>query len=426
MTKSSTRQNKTFVKIFSLLLAILLWSFVMRSENPKITMEIRNIPIIMENMKSVEEKGLIILQPLEPKINVEVKGKRNILHRLDRNKIIASVDMSKIDEENEIAPIHVTLPKEVELAGLSSNEITFHIDHMEQKTIQLTIEKIGELPDKLLVVDNIQLSPNSITMKGPSSRLQRVDRARVLVDLSTVTENDIVNRSIELVDKDDEIVEGVDLSTSSTNVSIHLHHSKQVDVELITQGEVNNHFFLESLELIDKKVLITGPQNKISSIEKIETLPIKLDELDKSTTWEQALNLPDQIEITGEKDTVRVKAIVDNIQERKFEIPGNRIEVHDVREGTEYQLNMTGKIQVILKGSKKDLDNINTDKIQLSISLGNNLEGSYSLPIQVQVPEPLQLHSITPGQIKVEIHKALVEEENPSIDGDNSKDEPEE
>ena len=69
---SKFKDNNMIAKILSLVIAILLWSYVMGVENPNESITIRNVRVNFQNMDSLEQKGLILLSPSEQFVNTKI------------------------------------------------------------------------------------------------------------------------------------------------------------------------------------------------------------------------------------------------------------------------------------------------------------------------------------------------------------------
>ena len=87
------KDNNMLAKILSLVIAILLWSYVMGVENPNETITIRNVRVNFQNMESLEQKGLILLSPSEQFVNIKISGKKNDLDKIRQGSIYATADL---------------------------------------------------------------------------------------------------------------------------------------------------------------------------------------------------------------------------------------------------------------------------------------------------------------------------------------------
>ena len=98
---SKEKENNITVKIFALVIAIILWSYVMSEVNPKITKEFRNIDVNFTNLDALDEASIVLVEPEELKINVKVTGRRSDVIKLTEDDIIAKTDLSGYTEGNK-------------------------------------------------------------------------------------------------------------------------------------------------------------------------------------------------------------------------------------------------------------------------------------------------------------------------------------
>lgn len=65
-------KNDWTLKVFALIIAIVLWSYVMSEVNPVMTEEFRNVKVNILNEASLEREGIVILEP-ENIDNIDIK-----------------------------------------------------------------------------------------------------------------------------------------------------------------------------------------------------------------------------------------------------------------------------------------------------------------------------------------------------------------
>ena len=58
--------NKTFRIVASLIIAVLLWAYVIGTKSTSTTQEISNIPIILNHTVELNERGLAVSSMTEP------------------------------------------------------------------------------------------------------------------------------------------------------------------------------------------------------------------------------------------------------------------------------------------------------------------------------------------------------------------------
>ena len=91
-------QSKTAMKVISLLMATILWGYVIWETNPVIKPTIGNVPVQMLNTDSMEEKGLIILNPQDYTVDVKVQGKKIDAGNIKAGDIRVTADLEGCGE----------------------------------------------------------------------------------------------------------------------------------------------------------------------------------------------------------------------------------------------------------------------------------------------------------------------------------------
>ena len=90
--------NKTFLRIFSLVAAVLLWMYVMGEVDPTKTSVVSNITVSFMNSDVLAEEGLAPIENENMQISAKIKGKRSLVNDVKRNGMSAYVDVSSCKE----------------------------------------------------------------------------------------------------------------------------------------------------------------------------------------------------------------------------------------------------------------------------------------------------------------------------------------
>ena len=90
------KESNGLTVLLSILIACILWIFVVSAENPDIHDAIRNIPITMTGVEHLEESGLVLTGQSMDDVDLQLTGKRNALVNLTNKNILVSADLSPI------------------------------------------------------------------------------------------------------------------------------------------------------------------------------------------------------------------------------------------------------------------------------------------------------------------------------------------
>lgn len=91
-------KNKIPALLLSLIVALALWLYVVTTVKPETDQSFYNIPVALENERSLERQGLMLVSSDEAVVSVKLHGRRAELNKLDRSNIQVTVDLSTVSE----------------------------------------------------------------------------------------------------------------------------------------------------------------------------------------------------------------------------------------------------------------------------------------------------------------------------------------
>ena len=141
-------------------------------------------------------------------------------------------------------------------------------------------------------------------------------------------------------------------------------------------------YVLEKSELSKSTVNISGDDDVLNSIDKIDTEYIDISNLTSNNTIVAKLNVPDGIVLKDSNETVDVKFTVVKEEPVSKEIVGN-VNYIDVPEGFILESSTQG-VKVNLHGLRDQLDKVNAENIQVTVNLSDiTEEGTFTYTPEV-------------------------------------------
>ena len=115
-------KNRKVQMIFSLLIAICVWAYVMGQVDPKATITVADIKVEMRGTDVLSEAGLNATLIKPKMINATITGKRSEVNKAKKEGLEAYVDVSTCEYgENEVE-IKIQLPEDV--SGVTVDHLT--------------------------------------------------------------------------------------------------------------------------------------------------------------------------------------------------------------------------------------------------------------------------------------------------------------
>lgn len=405
----SKEMNNLTVRIFALIMAIMLWSFVMGEEKPIKTVE-RTIPVQINNLSVLEEKNLLLIEPKDAKIDIEIKGKRNTLNKLTDKDILATVDFKDCEEGTMKLPVNIEVPPGITLVGSKPKEISFRFEKMISKEVVVELETTGELPKGYTLGDS-KIVPQSLYVEGARSWIESIDRAVVNIDLNNRTDDISVNTPIQLLDAEGNIIRDVEKEKNTVDVFIPIHQTKQVPIEM---NVINKPEDGEDLKLGLKPnfVEITGKKELLEKIKSIKTEPINAQEIYSGMTV--SLVIPDNIHLVTKDE---IKLIINPQTEENAEDGGKlesktfRYSVADMnilglKEGLKLDTaTLSTTVELTIEGKKDTINVMDENDFDIQIDLTDLDEGEYDVTPMVPAKPGVTLARIVPENLKIKLVK---------------------
>lgn len=289
-------KNDRKVIILSVIVAIIMWGYVMTTTNPSLSKTVRNVPLIITNLNDIQSDGYEVVDRDElPTISVTVEGARDVLMDVSADNLVASVTVASIDEGIKSINLKIDSPAGVKVLKKEPNQINLKLEKVIEKQLSVDLEVTDDIKDgKILEVN--ENSPTEITVKGLRTVVDSVEKIVASVDDEDYLNGKIHNIPVKAYDKDNKEVTDVVLSAKEVSVSYIVSTTKEVEIKAQSSAPLSGYSLI-SLTTVPTKVIIKGQNDIISKIDSIETEEIDISTLKKTTTGEVELNLPDGVEI---------------------------------------------------------------------------------------------------------------------------------
>lgn len=400
----SKERNNLTAKIFALIIAIILWSYVMSVENPYITREYKNIVVNLYNTSELERQNLAVMEPEEVKVNVEVGGKRSEMKDFSPSDIVAEIDLKGYEEGQSRVPIKVSLNSNlsnVNIVGYEPREVLFSLDKIITKEKSVGVEVEGEL-DSNYVLGDITAKPDKVLIRGPRTWVDEVAEIKAVVDVTGETSDTSMTRTIQLNDSNGNEVRGLEKEPTVVDVNISILRKHTLPIELQTEGSIPEGYELSNIKINPNSVAIKGDENILNHTH-INTKPVNISDLLNKTSIEVELDLPEDVELLNPDEKISVSYDIEEIKENELTYSVDDIDIRNLDSNLIVDFTDANSIKIDLRGPKEDIDQISTSDIDLYIDVEDLGEGSHEVDIEVKNITGIDIRSIDPRKIKIDI-----------------------
>lgn len=301
--------NKNDRKLIALsvLVAVIMWAYVMTSTNPSLSKTVRGVPLTIKNQEVMQKEGYALVGKDEiSNVNVKVEGSRSDLASLSSDDLVASVDLGVPTEGVKTLNIKVDGPSGIKVESTNPSNVNFKIEKIVKKDLPVEIK----IPDKLKeskIINVSEQSTKKITVSGLRKNIDKVDKIILNIGKDEYLDGKIHDIEARPIDKSGKTVANVDLSQNDVSISFDVLQSKEVEIELDYEESLPKNMEVIEKKYSPKKVVIKGEKSIIDKIDKIKAEKIDLTNL-KNNEFEKSLELvvPEAVEINDGDNFINV------------------------------------------------------------------------------------------------------------------------
>lgn len=301
-------KRNTILKVFSLILAILLWAFVQLAQNPEISYDVFEIPITITGEADINSENFVISAvPKNLKTNLTVSTKRSYLNTFDPSSLSAYVDVSAAKAVGDYSfPVRVRSEDgNITVISKSPSTVSLYVDRIitTQKPIKLSYD--GNLhPDYYIDKANIKISPENATIKVPELVAPKISEVVVHLDMTNV-KSEIHNEfSGVAVDSRGEEITDKFLKITNESITVKVPILKRKTVPIVIKNLPDGLQYNLNIEQVE----IAGREAEMEAITQIDGYINDYDPDDANASYTVTLKLPGDTVLTEEK-TVKLYVV---------------------------------------------------------------------------------------------------------------------
>jgi YbbR domain-containing protein len=358
-----------------------------------------------------QDPGLVILGEIPQEIEVTLRAPRSVWDRLEGQEtpIRAVVDLAGMSAGDHSVRVQVqVLEGPARVVSASPETFTVTLEPLISRIFPVDLTLKGQ-PAVGFQAGAPSLAPLEVLVSGAESLVEQVKRVRVEVNLTGTRESVGQTLEVQLLDENNQAVEG--LSVNPTSVLVNIPVSQQggyrdVIVKVIPHGQVAKGYLLTNISVFPPIVTVysTDPALVNSLPGFVETQPLELSGASEDISTRLTLELPEGVSVVGEQN-VQVQVGIAPIQSN-LTLSKIKIEIVGLSEGLAAQVS-PAEVDVILSGPAPLLDSLLLQDIRVIVDVTELTEGTYQLTPKVEIlVADIIVESVLPNTVEVVISLA--------------------
>ncbi len=265
--------NNFWLKVISVIMAVLLWLVVAQVNDPSRTQSYSGIEVTLINTDLLDQENKVyeILDNTDT-VRVTVRAPQSVLEHIQSSDIVAEADVSKLTDINTIAiSYYISTDGSVEAISGDHDSVRLSVEDKASKYVSLTANVEGE-PAEDRMVGSVSLDQNMIEISGPQSSVSQVRNARVNIDVSEVSSSLSANMEIVLYDSEGKELNlsNIKKQTNYVHVAVEILTTKTVPIYASRTGTpASGYLYNGKLSVSPETVLLAGSAQVMSTVSRL-------------------------------------------------------------------------------------------------------------------------------------------------------------
>ena len=393
------RKNKITAILLSLVIAFGLWLYVVTNVSQEAEYTIYNVPVVMEGEALLNEKNLMITSVSADDVDLTLSGSRSDLAKVNNSNMILKVNLGEISEPQEKKALEYTpvYPGDVPTNALTIESrhparIYVTVEARRNKEVPVEVIWIGSTPEGFMSDrENRVLDYDKVTVMGPASVADLIEKAVIEVDLNERRESISQDYRYTLCDKNGNPVDAELITTNVENVHLDVKIQQVKEVKLLAEivygggaTEKNTKVTIEPAT-----IRLAGGGAVLEELgDSIQLGRIDLSAVEKSQKISLPITLPEGITNLSNITQADVDIQFSGLMVKSFEV--ENIEAVNVPEELEAEI-IEKKLTIILRGPAADLMKITEEDIVIRADFTGAVAGTSTFKAMVHFDEEFSM-----------------------------------
>ena len=387
--------DKRFLRIFSLVCAVIAWFLVIFFVSPETDETIYDVPVsVVLYDTAAERMGLQAVEGTAQTVAVKIHGNRRKISGLTADDIVLTASLASVNGpgafELPVSGSNVS-GVEFDIVSISPSTINVRFDRLVSKTFSIELDLEGVNVGEGFMRGEAVLNPVEVVVTGPQEEIENIASCRVGLSVEeTLTQTLIVrDQKLRLYDENGDEIDSdtVKLDTESVSVTVPVLQVKELPVKLsfINMPEYLSESSLK-YTLSNTSILIAGPPSLVNSYSQISVGYVDVKNLTPTSSYLFDVNLPTGFVNMENIRSISVKFEMSDYVSKTFDVSDIRI----VNAPADYDVSVTTKVidSVTVYGPKTVLESMTSNDLvaELDISGQSVSLGQYRYPVSIYVP----------------------------------------
>lgn len=390
--------DNLWLKILSVLMAILIWIVVLNINDPNKTRTIAGVRVELLNEDIVTGNNQVYEILDGQLVSITVTGPRTIVDTLKAKDFTVTADFNDLSQANSI-PINVELAEysyqqKVTINKKSHNTVRLLIEDLKEKEYDIDVRYIGQ-PAEGYVVANTILDTPKVKVTAPVSVHENIKQVCVSVDVTNASSDFETVVPVKVYDS-----KAVELVQAENNVAVNVtnvkagntvYYTKKIPVVYDEISNTVNGLEVSDIDISTREISVMGRKEVLDMVENLwlPTDTITFEEGNTRTEVEYNLQelLPEGVYLNENTEILKLTVYLTEIIQRTLTINITDIGIRNIPDGMGASIVDSGTVRVLIQGKKHEVEELDINTVSAYVSVRSGNAAISSVPVQLQLPE---------------------------------------
>lgn len=380
--------RRFWMKMLSLLLAILLWNYVVSSDTSLTrTKVITDVDGYISGQSTLSTYGLALLSdPTEllQDITVRMEVAQSNYSRVNAQNVQVVADLSSVRSSGtQEVPLKATSGSG-RVTDVMPESVSLTFEPLDSRLIPVNVELTGEKNESNWY--NIsRTNPSAVTVSGAASVVRSISQARVYSDVTGADRSYVRAEPYVLLDGEGKEISQDQLtrSASSITVTTDVYPTRDIPVSTeigeVVRGRVAEGYTISDITIQPEFITVAADESLLAGISELLIEPVNVDGQSQSIAARAKVSkLTDFKNMSTEQVYVNITIVEEDVSEW---IDNTTITFVGKAENLqlEWQKN---DIQVYVTGPRSAVDMLKAEGIPITVNLTGFAAGEYSCELR--------------------------------------------
>lgn len=269
--------DNLFLKVLSVVIAILIWIMVMNINDAEKTKTFQ-LPVKLINTEVITENGKVFrVVDGSDTVIVKVRARKSIVDELSGSDFVLTADMQKNLKYDRMVGITVECKNRNinvdENVTLNRSNVDVSIEDSATEQFQVHVRHTGE-PNNGLIPGNMIPEQTIIKISGPVSLVERIETVEAMVDITGLPGTTVKTCELKLYDGVGGIIDNTYLNYIGKNegidVTVTMLNTKTVPLRFSYTGTPAENYVVKDISFKPETIEIAGNSGVLSGISRWE------------------------------------------------------------------------------------------------------------------------------------------------------------